>query len=56
VKLSPTTSAAPISLEELSGPIRQNFLASGMTDDELGDLLEKIKHEIRAQRRRKKQS
>ncbi len=41
----------PISLEELSGPIYQRFLESGMTDDELGDLLEKAKHELRAERR-----
>jgi hypothetical protein len=40
-------------LEELSGPIYQNFLDSGMTDDELGDLLEDAKHDMRAERRKK---
>ena len=41
----------PVPLEELSGPIYQAFLESGMTDDELGDLLVKAKHEMRAERR-----
>lgn len=41
----------PTPLEELSGPIYQRFLESGMTDDELGELLEQAKHEMRAQRR-----
>jgi hypothetical protein len=40
--------AAPSrTLREISGPAYDEFLASGMTDDELGDLLE------RAKRRRK---
>jgi hypothetical protein len=43
--------ASPTSLEELSGPIYQNFLASGMTDDDLADELERSKHEMRAERR-----
>jgi hypothetical protein len=47
---------APTPLEELSGPIYTKFLESGMTDDELGDVIEKAKHEMRAQRRQKKQS
>ena len=42
---------APVSLEQLSGPIHRNFVESGMTDDELGDLLEAAKHEMRADRR-----
>ncbi len=37
-------------LREISGPIQEAFEASGMTDDELGDLLEKAKHEMRADR------
>jgi hypothetical protein len=41
----------PTPLEELSGPVYQKFLESGMTDDELSDLLEKAKHEVRMQRR-----
>jgi len=32
-------SQAPLSLAEISGPIYQRFLESGMTDEELGDLL-----------------
>lgn len=43
----------PTPLKELSGPIFDAFKASGMTDDELGDLLEKAKHEMRAERRAK---
>jgi len=42
---------APVPLEDLSGPVYQEFLQSGMTDDQLGDLLEIIKHEMRAERR-----
>lgn len=37
-------------LEEISGPIYQRFLESGMTDDELGDMLEKAKHDMRKER------
>lgn len=46
----------PTPLEELSGPIFEAFKASGMTDDQLGDLLENAKHEMRAERRAKLQS
>ncbi len=35
-------------LEEISGSVYQEFLKSGMTDDELGDMLEDIKHAMRA--------
>jgi len=42
---------SPLSLQEISGPIYERFLESGMTDDELGDLLEKEKHAARAERR-----
>ena len=41
----------PTPLEQLSGPIYQRFLESGMTDDELGDLLEQAKHAARVERR-----
>lgn len=41
----------PTPLEEISGPIYQRFLESGLSDDELGDLLEKAKHEMRVDRR-----
>ena len=38
-------------LREISGPAYKEFLASGMSDDELGDLLEDAKHAMRAERR-----
>lgn len=41
----------PTPLEELSGPIKEAFAQSGMTDDELGELLEQAKHDMRAERR-----
>ena len=41
----------PTPVEELSGPVYQRFLESGMSDDELGELLERAKHEMRAERR-----
>lgn len=46
----------PLSLEEISGPIYQRFLESGMTDDELSDLLEAEKHAARANRRARQAS
>ena len=38
------------SLEEVLEPLRNEFLRSGMTEDELGDVLEQAKHEMRAER------
>ncbi len=38
-------------LEEISGPIYQEFLKSGMTDDHLGDMLEEAIHAMRADKR-----
>ena len=43
----------PTPLAELSGPIFDAYRASGMSDDELGEMLEKAKHEMRASRRPK---
>jgi len=43
--------AHPRSLEELSGPVHRRFLKSGTTEEQLGEELEKAKHEMRAQRR-----
>ena len=43
-------------LREISGPIHEAFEASGMTEEELGDLLEKAKHEMREERRTRKSS
>jgi hypothetical protein len=37
-------------LEEISGPIYQEFLKSGMSDKELGDMLEESKHALRAEK------
>lgn len=38
-------------LEEILAPIRAEFAASGMTDDQLGEYLEEAKHEMRRDRR-----
>jgi hypothetical protein len=45
------STSEPMPLEEISGPIYQRFLESGMSDDQLSDLLEKEKHEARAEKR-----
>ena len=34
-------------VHELSGPLAEQFRQSGMTEDELGDFLEDVKHKIR---------
>ena len=39
------------SIEERRADIYKHFLASGISDDELGEELEKAKHEMRAERR-----
>ena len=41
----------PLTLEEISGPIAEEFRRSGMSEDELTELLETAKHEMRRQRR-----
>lgn len=46
----------PLSLEEISGPVYQRFLESGMTEDELSEVLEKEKHAARAERRARQSS
>ena len=38
-------------LDEVLRPVRDAFHASGMSDDELGELLEQAKHEMRRERR-----
>ena len=40
-----------VSLRELSGPLGEEFRQSGMTEDDLRDLLEREKHALRAERR-----
>ena len=41
----------PVSLEEISGPIADEYRQSGMGEDELSDLLESAKHDMRHKRR-----
>ncbi|MEA2734709.1 MAG: hypothetical protein QOE14_1160 [Humisphaera sp.] len=45
------TARKPFSLRELSGDVHERFLASGTTDDQLAEELERAKHELRAERR-----
>ena len=40
----------PKALAEISGPLRDEFLASGMTDDKLGGLLDDVKHKMWTER------
>jgi hypothetical protein len=40
------------SLEEISGPIGEDFAKSGMTEEELSEFLEEEKHAMRAERRK----
>ncbi|HKQ50236.1 MAG TPA: hypothetical protein VJZ71_19330 [Phycisphaerae bacterium] len=42
---------APLSLRDISGPLLDEFKASGMSDEELGELLEAAKHRMRRERR-----
>jgi hypothetical protein len=44
----------PDSLEAISGPVAEAFAASGMTEEQLAEFLEKEKHEMRAERRNRK--
>lgn len=41
----------PVSIAEISGPVGRRFDASGMTEDQLTEELERAKHEARAKRR-----
>jgi hypothetical protein len=45
--------AARPPIDEVLRPIREAFRASGMSDEELSDLLEKAKDEMRIERRRR---
>ena len=40
-------------INEILRPIRDAFHVSGMSDEELGELLESAKHEMRADRRKR---
>jgi hypothetical protein len=44
----------PKSLKEISGPIAEEFVRSGLSEDELSDFLEAEKHAMRAERRGKR--
>ena len=44
-------SQPPVTLREISGPLADEFRSSGMSDEQLGDELEKAKHEMRRERR-----
>ena len=46
----------PLSMEEISGPVADDFARSGMTEDEYGDLLEEVKHEMRVEKRARRAS
>jgi len=50
------TTRSPLSLKEISGPVADDFSKSGMTEDELSDLLEVAKHKMRAEKRRRQVS
>ena len=42
-----TAEGAPRDLREISGPAAADFQAGGMSDDELGEFLETVKHKVR---------
>lgn len=42
----------PKAVREIAGPLSEDFQASGLSDIELGDLLEDAKHRARNERRR----
>ena len=44
------------SLDEILAPVRAEFEATGMTDEALGELLDRAKHEMRDQRRNRRAS
>lgn len=44
------------SIDEVLAPVRADFDASGMSDDQLSDLLERVKHDLRAVRHTRKAS
>lgn len=46
----------PLSLKEISGEVAEDFARSGTTEDELGDLSEAAKHEMRTERRGRRAS
>jgi hypothetical protein len=55
-KIVEQSAKLPLSIKEISGEIADDFKKSGMTEDEFGDLLEEVKHEMRAEKRARKTS
>lgn len=51
-KLLERLSLPPVTLKEISGPLSEEFRKSGMTDDQLGDMLEQEKHAMRRDQRK----
>jgi hypothetical protein len=47
---------APVPLEQISGDVAARFDRSGMSDEELSDVLEREKHEARRERRGRRAS
>jgi hypothetical protein len=45
------TTRAPLLIEQIAGDAAEQFTRSGITDDEVGDILERAKHEMRARKR-----
>jgi hypothetical protein len=47
---------SPLSLKEISGSVADDFARTHMTEDELGDVLENAKHQMRAEKRNRRGS
>jgi hypothetical protein len=45
---------APLSIQEISGPVADDFAKTGMTEDELSDVLEDAKHQMRAEKQKRR--
>jgi hypothetical protein len=46
----------PMSLSEILAPVREDFRRSGMTEDELASLIEKVRDEVWEEKQRGKSS
>ena len=45
---------APLSIQEISGPVADDFAKTAMTEEELGDVLEDAKHQMRTEKRKRR--
>ena len=54
--LAEISARGSFSIEQISGPVYQRFLDSGVTDEQLSEELEQAKHELRAERRNRRAS